>query len=78
VPTFEIVVDGSESGLARVRVIPQDNVMDPAYVFARTTEGGFRSIIDMGTAFDPEFYATFRNAHPSIPMVLRNTQRQRL
>lgn len=62
---FSVVVDAVAQGHARARVIPSEQVTDPATVFLRREGGVWRGLV-IGTAFAPEEYDSLR-----IPRSLR-------
>jgi len=55
VRSFTLAVDGIQSDVARVRIIPASGTADPAVAYALHQASGW-SVLAVGTSFDPAFY----------------------
>lgn len=53
VRSFQLAFDAVADGWARVRIIPEEGVTDPATVYLRQ-EGGVWRVVGIGTAFAPD------------------------
>lgn len=56
VPAFDVEVEGQEGGVARAKVSDKAGHVTPLYAYAVRRAGQW-SVVEMGTFFEPEFYA---------------------